>query len=62
MKEKGVMKWVIQYKCGCSDGPKRMKDMCNYCPIHGDDIQVKYPDLSLPIKKKIKDVDKEESK
>jgi hypothetical protein len=46
------MKWIIQYKCGCSDGPKKMKEMCEYCPIHGDDIQVKYPDLSPPKKKK----------
>jgi hypothetical protein len=35
-------KWIYQYKCGCSDGPKYKSEMLPYCGKHGSDLQVKY--------------------
>jgi len=53
------MKWIYQYKCGCSDGPKRKSEMLEYCHIHGSDLMVKYPILPPePKKRKKKSIDK----
>lgn len=48
------MKWIYQYKCGCSDGPKKKSEMSEYCPIHGSDLMVKYPILPPEPKKRKK--------
>ena len=41
-----TLKWIYQYQCGCTDGPKYKKDMLEYCGKHGQDLLSKYPDLS----------------
>lgn len=38
-------KYIYQYKCGCSDGPKPASKMLEYCGKHGADLKVKYPVL-----------------
>ena len=29
--------WIEGYRCGCSAGAKRKKDLLGYCATHGDD-------------------------
>lgn len=41
------LKWIVQYKCGCSIGPAYRRDILEYCGTHGANVQCKYPDLSV---------------
>lgn len=36
------IKWIVQYKCGCSVGPLYRHEILEYCGTHGSDIQCKY--------------------
>ena len=55
-----LMKWIVQYGCGCTDeGSKR--GLLEYCGTHGTDAKVWYPVLVKPcetpvlVKLRIKD-------
>ena len=34
-----AVKYIAEYKCGCSDGPKSKRNLSDYCATHGDDLR-----------------------
>jgi len=32
-------KWLAHYKCGCTNVQKLKKELTEYCPTHGHDVQ-----------------------
>ncbi len=43
--------WIVQYRCGCTDGPKPRKELLEYCGKHGDNAQ---DWIKLPSEKELK--------
>lgn len=40
-----IRMYIVQYKCGCSDGPLPKCKILNYCAKHGADVKMMYPIL-----------------
>lgn len=46
MKRSNIIGWWEEYRCGCvSETVKHKKDLCGYCPKHGENARHIYPEM-----------------